>query len=667
VIQASTCQRCGTAVSAGEHYCSHCGADVSAEQGQASTRRFTPMGTTAVLQQELLTRLRRAALGEYEILAELGRGGMASVFLAHDIQLDRRVAIKVMLPALVEGEGMAERFKLEARTAAGLSHPHIIPIYAVRDTDLLVYFVMKFVEGRPLDTILREIGKAPLPMVRSIISKVGDALGYAHRRGVVHRDIKPANLMIDTEGQPVVTDFGIAKVAAASGLTMTGATIGTPTYMSPEQATSGAITGASDQYSLGVVAYQMLTGHLPFTGDTVMSLMYAHCHEPPPPFMHERPDCPPELHAAVMRMLAKKPEDRFPDLESAVEAIGRVALAFNDPVQTQLVDLAMRGGNREIAEQIRTPRSPIVTRAKRTGAAAITAAAPAAPAAPVTPQPTAPQTIIVQSSPAPWIITGIVVVAAAVAAVMILKPQNASSPEPGPSAQLTAPAPTLPTPDPAIIARDSTAGAARTPVPTAPAATIAQGSARTPSQTPARTPDPRAVADTPDTAPVTVPSTTTPATGTDAPTSAPASAPASAPTSAPANAPVRDAAPPAPAPVVEAPRGPTPREGIDAAVAAYTRALESRQITDVRRAYPGMTAEQEQQLAQALRSMEQLDVTLDIRSVDIRGNDATALLSGTYDFFSRDSRRRERLPVNVSMSLEQGAGGWVIRQIRSVR
>src|SRR5690606_32168235 len=133
--------------------------------------------------------------------------------------------------------------------------------------------------------ILKELGQLPVPMVQSIISKVGEALGYAHRHGVVHRDIKPANLMIDIEGLPVVTDFGIAKVADARGLTMTGVMIGTPTYMSPEQCSAGEITGASDQYSLGIVAYQMLSGRVPFEGDTIVGLLYKHVHEPPPPLL----------------------------------------------------------------------------------------------------------------------------------------------------------------------------------------------------------------------------------------------------------------------------------------------------------------------------------------------------------------------------------------------
>jgi serine/threonine-protein kinase len=222
--------------------------------------------------------LRDATLGEYEILEELGRGGMATVFLAHDIALDRKVAIKVMAPHLLEGEGMAERFKQEARTAAQLSHPHIIPIYAVRETEATLFFVMKYVEGRTLDDIIKRTGPMPIPMIKDVLAKVGAALGYAHRRNVIHRDVKPGNIMIDEEGTPIVTDFGIAKVTQNKGLTITGTTIGTPAYMSPEQCEARPVTGASDQYSLGVVAWEMLTGKTPFTGDSAVTTMYKHCH-----------------------------------------------------------------------------------------------------------------------------------------------------------------------------------------------------------------------------------------------------------------------------------------------------------------------------------------------------------------------------------------------------
>lgn len=721
----TACPRCGQPVQAGEMYCSYCGGDVSAEQGGAATRRLTPISTTVAQQTELMAQLRSAALGEYEILAELGRGGMASVYLAHDIQLDRKVAVKVMLPQLLEGEGMAERFKLEARTAAGLSHPHIIPIYAVRDTDHLVYFVMKFVEGRPLDTMLREIGKAPLPMVRSIISKVGDALGYAHRRGVVHRDIKPANLMIDTDGQPVVTDFGIAKVAASAGLTLTGATVGTPAYMSPEQASSKEITGASDQYSLGVVAYQMLTGHLPFQAESLVSLMYMHCHEPATPFLHERSDCPPELHDAVMRMLEKRPEDRFPDVESAVEAIGRVTLAFNDPVQTQLVNLATRGGNRHIVEGVRTPRSPIVTRTKRT--APIEANSQSRPAQQSQP------TIIVQSSVAPWVVTGLVIVLAAGGLYLYTQdralgapgagvpggaiatgpegvagpnvvgaPPATDAPTPAASAPAAQPEGRTVTPSPMrgpgeSRAEGSPPPAATTrvpPVPAQPTGTAREAGASSPSRTTTSTPvrvailrlspssgtlevggslrlRPEILGDDgqPHAATVTW-SSSAPNVATVIDGVVSALEPGTATLTARADgidatAVVRVTAPAVPA--SPPPVAPDANEQVRALIEAYERALESRQVSALRRIWPSMQPEEEERLAGALRFMEQLDVSLSIRTMEIRGTTATATVSGQYDFYRSDNRRRERLPVNIAITLEQGAGGWVIRQIRDVR
>src|SRR5438876_10352826 len=300
----SFCARCGASVGPGAYFCPRCGTSIPVvPAGAQTTVAAAPGGPLGADSHALLDALRQATLGAYEVLAEIGHGGMATVYLAHDLALDRKVAIKVLAPALLAmGEGMVERFKREARTAAALSHPHIIPIYAVRDSEQVLYFVMKHVQGRSLDQVVRDVGPLPIAMIQAIVAQVSDALGYAHRHGVIHRDIKSANIMLDEEGWAVVTDFGIAKVLQAQGLTMTGVTVGTPTYMSPEQCATEEVTGASDQYSLGVVAYEMLTGHLPFKGDSTMSVMYAHFNEPPRPVTELRPDCPPNLGAGVMRM-----------------------------------------------------------------------------------------------------------------------------------------------------------------------------------------------------------------------------------------------------------------------------------------------------------------------------------------------------------------------------
>src|SRR6266571_4970767 len=355
------CARCGTSLAPGAYFCLRCGTSVPVTTGGAGATGAPPVRRPLPAQHNAqLDALRQATLGEYEVLAELGRGGMATVYLAHDLALDRKVAIKVLAPALLlMGEGMVERFKREARTAAALSHPHIIPIYAVKESERVLYFVMKYVQGRPLDSVLRDVGALPIPMVQAIIAQVGDALGYAHRHGVIHRDIKSANIMLDEEGWAVVTDFGIAKVVQAEGLTVTGVTVGTPTYMSPEQCDNREITGASDQYSLGVVGYEMLTGKVPFQGDSVMAVMYAHFNQHPRPLTELRPDCPTSMAAAVMRMLEKDPALRWPSMDDVVAACGRPSLRHDDPVRSEMITLAKAGGPSRLRAHVKTPTSPI--------------------------------------------------------------------------------------------------------------------------------------------------------------------------------------------------------------------------------------------------------------------------------------------------------------------
>ncbi len=440
-----TCTRCGAAIEPDSRFCKQCGNDVSGPQTPLGTEQMQAGGdATAVFQRTVMDALRDATLGDYEILAELGQGGMATVFLAHDIQLDRKVAIKVMSPALLEGEGMIERFKLEARTAASLSHPHIIPIYAVRETKGLLFFVMKFVEGRPLDSIIKEVGPLPIPMVQTILGKMGEALGYGHRNGVVHRDIKPANIMIDVEGMPVLTDFGIAKVADQQGLTMTGATIGTPTYMSPEQCMAGKITGASDQYSLGVVAYEMLTGKPLFDAETVMTIMYLHCNEPPPEVTEIRGDCPEPFPATVLRMLAKKPEDRWPSMEEAVANLGgEASLSFDHPVRTQMIDLAKAGTNEEILKRISTPRSPIpVGGPADVGGRSISHAEAATVKMASAPRTSVEGAVPPQKRRTGLIVGGVVVAAAAASVVWLAPWQNKPDPVPANSSPTQVAAPT---------------------------------------------------------------------------------------------------------------------------------------------------------------------------------------------------------------------------------
>jgi serine/threonine-protein kinase len=264
----------------------------------------------------LLDRLVAAVGAQYLVDAEIGRGGMAVVYRATDVRLNRRVAIKLLPPELAFNADVRERFLREAQTSAQLTHPHIVPIYTVDEREGMVYFVMALVDGESLAQRLAREPQLPIDDARRILADVADALSYASSRGVVHRDVKPDNIMLERgTGRAVVTDFGIARAAAGdSRLTVTGVAVGTPAYMSPEQALGEReLDGRSDIYSLGVVGYQMLAGRTPFRAANTPAMLVKHISETPHPVESLRPDVPPALAHAVMRALAKKPEQRWSD------------------------------------------------------------------------------------------------------------------------------------------------------------------------------------------------------------------------------------------------------------------------------------------------------------------------------------------------------------------
>lgn len=333
-------------------FCSSCGAP-------AERTQIADVVVEASASDTLLQALRQATVGQYEIIGELGQGGMATVYRAHDLALDRQVAIKLMMPELRATPGMAERFMREARTSAQLSHPHIIPIYAVKEVEDLLFFVMKYIQGRDLDSVLAGGNPLSISVMQTILGQVGSALAYAADQGVVHRDIKPANIILDNDGWAIVTDFGIAKVAEAQGLTQTGGTVGTPTYMSPEQCKGTEVTGASDQYSLGMVAYEMLSGKLPFDTDTVMSTMWAHVNEPPKDLREVYPICPTAIARAVMRMLEKRPQDRWPSVADAVAAIRTGSTDTEHQSRDDMATLANSGDEGNWVSRYKTPASPV--------------------------------------------------------------------------------------------------------------------------------------------------------------------------------------------------------------------------------------------------------------------------------------------------------------------
>ena len=282
---------------------------------------------------ELLSALRRDLASQYQITDLLGRGGMSLVYLAQEMELNRQVAIKVLPLQLLHGADAAERFEREGKISASLDHPHIVPIFRVGSTSTFLWYTMKRIRGRSLEQIIGERGALALADVLSIVQQVGDALQYAHRQGVVHRDVKPANVMIEESGWAYVCDFGVARAFGSVSLTQTGASLGTPRYMAPEQVEGKPVDGRCDQYSLAILVWQALTGALPFTGESVGELIRKHLLEPAPRLSDARPDIAANVSDAVGRAMSKNPSERFPDVAAFIRALGgdadrRVSAAF---------------------------------------------------------------------------------------------------------------------------------------------------------------------------------------------------------------------------------------------------------------------------------------------------------------------------------------------------
>src|SRR5262245_31032619 len=281
----------------------------------------------------------------YELEELCGSGGMSSVFRARDVQLDRRVAIKILHERYVDDPEYVERFRREARAVARLSHPNIVTVIDRGEDEARQYIVFEHVDGENLKELVGRTGRLPVRRAVELALSVADGLSFAHEHGLVHRDVKPQNVLLSHEGDVKVTDFGIARsLDVEHGVTQTGTVLGTGEYLAPEQASGKPVSPATDVYSLGVVLWELLVGDVPFSGENFVAVALRHVNEPPPSLSRLRPDVPPRLAAAVERALAKDPAQRFPsmaglasELRACLVELDRVPAPVEDDAAVTLV------------------------------------------------------------------------------------------------------------------------------------------------------------------------------------------------------------------------------------------------------------------------------------------------------------------------------------------
>jgi tRNA A-37 threonylcarbamoyl transferase component Bud32 len=562
----------------------------------------------------------------YVLERELGGGGMSRVFLALETALGRRVVVKVLLPELAAGVSV-DRFRREIQLAAQLQHPHIVPLLSAGEAQGLPYFIMPYVTGESLRARVAREGELPIAETVRILRDVLSALVFAHARGVVHRDIKPDNVLL-SGGVAVVTDFGVAKAVSASAefgrsgnITSLGVALGTPAYMAPEQATASPQTDhRADIYAIGAMAYEMLTGAPPFTGPSPQAVLAAHVVEEPQPVERRRPAVPPMLASLVRNCLAKRPADRPQAAAEVLNALDAIATPTGGTAPTTaLLPAAGR-------EADRARRLPLIGSLAALALLAMGAVLwlGRTPRSAVTPTP--------------------------------VKDQSSAS---LPSAD-TAVAPPQGAPAPPVV--EPSAPAAAESAGTRPSKSVRSVPARPPR------PRPRAVAPPPVSQPAPEPPT--------AKDSAPAAAPTAAPPPPVAAPPETTRTTPIPAPAVEAPAPVTapppaaappaadPRPEIRGVIAEYSNAVESQNLSDLRRAYPGMTGLQQRGWEQFFQVVRDVKAQLTITQLEVANDTASAQVSGTYTYLNTSTGRTERQPVSFHAALKREGAQWRISQVR---
>jgi len=589
-------------------------------------------------------------IGKYKIQELVGEGAMGTVYRATDSVLGRTVAIKVMNASIARQPEHRSRFLREAQAAGSLQHPNVVTIYDLGELEGHLFIAMEFVHGTDLEKLMTGAEPLKLQSKLDIIVDVLMGLSYAHKHGIVHRDIKPANIRVTEDGHAKIMDFGVAHLQS-SDMTRTGLVVGTPSYMAPEQVMGGKAVPGTDIFAVGAVLYHLLTGSKPFEGPTLQSLFYRIVTDMPRPLAEVRPGLPSALNAVIQKSMAKEASDRYVSALDMANAIIAVRAELSGNAYASTASLTASAVN--VVENF-APK-PVPVELKKT---------------------------------VPW--KRIEVIAAGAAVVLVglfalMRPKDSARPVATYAAGDTA------TP-PAVIAESASAAAAPPPAPapatesaSAPAAVVKKPAPDPPAsaekkrdrEAEARAARLREEARAREEARLReearkkreAAARTPPKTVTQAPTPAqPIAAPPvvstplrenpqrSVVTAPPPSAPVK---PPDPVPQPKA----DPREDINGLVAAYARAIESRDIGAVRRAYPGISSDQARNFEQFFQSARNINVTFRVSGLDVNGNSADATLSGTYQYTGSDGKA-ERQPVTFSASFRNDTGSWRLTSVR---